>query len=614
MGRIISLAAMLLLGLALLASPARALDPAAGVAAGTSPSDWFNQQQAANPNWEVTNKISPAMSQILGQALVDFGSYQPKGAVCNAAAAGQAWQTLADAANSGPLEGFLDAIKGALGGIKDVATFGADPEAAADLLDAQALTKKAFDDAKEQGEDAAKDYLKDKLRDIWKGKKVEVLERTGKHGACETVLVATWDESAGTYEIVIYGSCNCSVVGGWSVGSTGTALKSFAVTLTGTVTAAIKDGAGVYIVGFPEVTVFANCGCGSKDSRTAGGPGPITDGPVTPPPPPPPPSTYDGWGKITTTCPACQPIVDQIHAAQAARDGLTAALRDAADRYRVAQQELQSATAAQKPAAQAALDAAKGAADQLTMRDAGLLLLEQQLWAKLKLCEKNCGHASSGACPNPGGEYASGPAPGGGSTNVALASAVLTQINAARADPQAYAQGLAKFETYYHGKEVDEPGRSRAMTTEGAPAIENAIAYLDMRMPEAGLQPSAALTASATRLEVDLGPRGKLGHVGSDGSTLRDRIQGAGVYAAAMEEDVSLAQSTAVDVVRQLIIDDGVNSRGHRTVIFDPGLTVAGVACGPHAVYGTMCVIDFAGSLKCPPGAESGGTAGGSEF
>jgi uncharacterized protein YkwD len=608
MGRIISLAAaVLLLGLGLVATPARALDPSSGVNAGTSPSDWFDKQQAANPNWEVTNKISPAMSQILGDVLIDFGSYKPVGNVCKAAAAGQAWQALADAANSGPLEGFLDAIKGALSGIKDIATFGADPSEAADMLEAHALVKKAFDDAKGKAEDDAKDYLKGKLRDIWKGKKVEVLQRTGKHGACESVLVATWDEGAGTYEIVIYGSCNCSAVGGWAVGSAGTSLRTYAVTLTGTVTAAISQGRGVYIIGAPKVTVFANCGCGGKDSRTAGGPGPITDGPVGPPPPP---STYEGWGKVTTACKDCQPIVDQIRAAQDARDALTRPIMQADDETRNAARLLQAASPAQKPAAQAEYDAAKAVSDDLTMRDAGLILLEQKLWEKLKQCEAKCGHASSGVCPRPGGEYALAPKSEAAGTNGGLAAAVLTQINAARADPQGYAQGLAKFETYYHGKEVDAPGRPRAMTTEGTPAVDNAIADLSARMPVASLQPSEALTASATRLVVDLGPKGKLGHTGSDGSTMRDRIQGAGVYAAAMEEDVSLAQSTAVDVVRQLIIDDGVPTRGHRSVVFDPGLTIAGVSCGPHATYGTMCVIDFAGSLKCPPGAENNATAG----
>jgi len=51
-------------------------------------------------------------------------------------------------------------------------------------------------------------------------------------------------------------------------------------------------------------------------------------------------------------------------------------------------------------------------------------------------------------------------------------------------------------------------------------------------------------------------------------------------------------------VVRELIIDSGVPSRGHRRNIFYPPLDAAGVACGPHRQYANMCVMDFAGGSE----------------
>ncbi|MFI4973635.1 MAG: S8 family serine peptidase [Caulobacterales bacterium] len=187
-----------------------------------------------------------------------------------------------------------------------------------------------------------------------------------------------------------------------------------------------------------------------------------------------------------------------------------------------------------------------------------------------------------------------------------METGVLDEINAARADPHGYADSLRRYRTFYHGRQVDEPGHASIMTSEGVAAVDDAIAYLDRRSPMAPLQGSDGLFRATKRLAGDLASSRTISHVGADGSTMRDRLQAAGVWAGAMEEDISLSQRTAHDVVRQLVIDDGVPARGHRTALFDPVLKVAGAACGPHVSFGTVCVIDFAGVLMAPPGSEQG--------
>ena len=44
----------------------------------------------------------------------------------------------------------------------------------------------------------------------------------------------------------------------------------------------------------------------------------------------------------------------------------------------------------------------------------------------------------------------------------------------------------------------------------------------------------------------------------------------------------------------ELLIDDGVKGRGHRLNLLNPTSRFLGVGCGPHALHGTMCVLDFA--------------------
>ena len=55
------------------------------------------------------------------------------------------------------------------------------------------------------------------------------------------------------------------------------------------------------------------------------------------------------------------------------------------------------------------------------------------------------------------------------------------------------------------------------------------------------------------------------------------------------------AQSTSGKISFSLIIDDGLPGRKHRANIFNPNFNFAGAAFGPHARFGVMCNMDFAG-------------------
>lgn len=59
-------------------------------------------------------------------------------------------------------------------------------------------------------------------------------------------------------------------------------------------------------------------------------------------------------------------------------------------------------------------------------------------------------------------------------------------------------------------------------------------------------------------------------------------------------ENIVYGQTEARDAILSFIIDDGVPHRGHRQNILNPNFRVVGVACGPHPVYQTVCVMIFA--------------------
>src|SRR5271156_1915056 len=81
----------------------------------------------------------------------------------------------------------------------------------------------------------------------------------------------------------------------------------------------------------------------------------------------------------------------------------------------------------------------------------------------------------------------------GASVPSAADLAVLNEINAARADPHAYARALRADLAYFHGHVFEAPGRTALMTDEGAPAVEEAIAELERRDPQPPLQPDSAI-------------------------------------------------------------------------------------------------------------------------
>ncbi len=173
--------------------------------------------------------------------------------------------------------------------------------------------------------------------------------------------------------------------------------------------------------------------------------------------------------------------------------------------------------------------------------------------------------------------------------NPDFASQVVAEINFARTHPQDYAETLRRGPR--------------------SPATDEAIAFVERQAPLPPVEANAALAMAAAGFAADAGPLGVIGHTGSDGSTAAQRMQREGAFSPISAEDIALGQTSPQDVVRQLVIDENVPSRLHRGDIFHPLYRFAGVGCGPHRIYRSMCVIDFTGAIMTagaenPPGAE----------
>ncbi|RYE02604.1 MAG: CAP domain-containing protein [Sphingomonadales bacterium] len=174
-----------------------------------------------------------------------------------------------------------------------------------------------------------------------------------------------------------------------------------------------------------------------------------------------------------------------------------------------------------------------------------------------------------------------------------LERGVLAEINFARTQPRAYAETLRAYRTHFRGKIVYYPGSPTGLRTdEGVKAVDEAIRFLEKQAPLAPVEASPLLARAARDHVTDQGPNGATGHFSKDGANPRDRVQrrGGGPYVA---EVITYGPSSPVEVVRQLIVDDAVPGRGHRRTLFAAEMRFAGIACGPHKGYRTMCVADL---------------------
>ena len=170
------------------------------------------------------------------------------------------------------------------------------------------------------------------------------------------------------------------------------------------------------------------------------------------------------------------------------------------------------------------------------------------------------------------------------------AGAVVREMNLARQNPGAYAGFLEDLRAHYNGRFLILPGQTRIYPREGLGAVDEAIQFLRSAQP---LQP-LSLSPGLSRGAADHCAEQAGGAIGHGNPT--SRMNRYGSWSASWGENIAYGKSSARDVVLALIIDDGLLARKHRANIFASKFNYAGAAYGPHARYGSVCSIDFAGA------------------
>ena len=168
-------------------------------------------------------------------------------------------------------------------------------------------------------------------------------------------------------------------------------------------------------------------------------------------------------------------------------------------------------------------------------------------------------------------------------------------MNKARTNPSLYAElyitpRIKKFDgKVYNGT---------LMTNEGVAVVNECISYMKKAKTLPVLNPEKGLSLAAQQHSSTQGETNQTGHTGVDGSTPFTRIEKYGTYKTA-GENISYGAMSGRDIVVQLLIDDGVSSRGHRKNIMNKDFSSSGVGfTKKHKTYGSVCVITYAGGYS----------------
>ena len=174
--------------------------------------------------------------------------------------------------------------------------------------------------------------------------------------------------------------------------------------------------------------------------------------------------------------------------------------------------------------------------------------------------------------------------------------AVMEEINLSRTEPLIYAEYLKELRNNFEGKFYRMPGMATVIETiEGVVAVDEAIKFLGNQKPLPSLDWSQGLADAAAELVEEQGKSGATGHNGLKSGGILARAKRHAIKGRMIGENIAYGPNSARGMVMQLIIDDGVPNRGHRKNQFNRLFDSAGVFCGPHPRYETMCVIDFWG-------------------
>ena len=133
-----------------------------------------------------------------------------------------------------------------------------------------------------------------------------------------------------------------------------------------------------------------------------------------------------------------------------------------------------------------------------------------------------------------------------------LAQETFEQHNLLRSNPTSFVPDLESLLKLFKGQILYKPGEIPLMTNEGPNAIKECIQFLKSAKPLPEFKWIDELSRASQDHADDIGPKSIVGHSGSNGCSMSDRMEKYGEWESTIGENIDFGGKTGREVVRTL--------------------------------------------------------------
>ena len=178
-----------------------------------------------------------------------------------------------------------------------------------------------------------------------------------------------------------------------------------------------------------------------------------------------------------------------------------------------------------------------------------------------------------------------------------LKKEVINETNRIRSNPKSYIPILETYIKYFDGNILEKPDTDTGIETqEGAFAYQEAINFLKSQKPIEPLIYDEEVSKASQELSDLMGKTGNTGENAED-NNIEERISKYVDWDVAISENIDFGGFTGEDVIINLLVDDGVEDRSHRSNLFNTKIKYFGVGTSFHKEYEICTVIDYIGEI-----------------